>query len=302
MFLEKPAFSPALTLEDAEKKVSSLLKKMRWKDYTFPSRIHSPSATHAHGTIFYVPFWFFSYALFEHTGQKTKLVSRGHGCLNAFSSEFDDEMSKLVKIEAAEKSNEIDDNSAAKVLDSRISEDEARGIITLTLASESGTSKENVIVSGLQLFFVPIWLIEAQVEGAKFSLRVNAVNGHVINSSAVPRRGKNFAELTHEMLEELSAPSGWLDYSAGAASLISGKIFSLPKKFFGEAGHSPSGKHGATQARPKTEQHAGANGDAGHAAASADAGPLFHFFSNPDLQILALAGAAIIVILAVAYL
>src|SRR3989344_2581417 len=150
MLLEKPAYSPKLARADAEKAVSSLLKKNRWKGHSFSG-----------GTLFFVPYWFFSYDIYSHEEKKTKILDSGLSSLNAFSNELDDSIAELAGDESAEKVQEVeqDGDSELRVVSARVSEDEAREIISVRLASYEETSKDHVIVSGLQLFFVPIWLI-----------------------------------------------------------------------------------------------------------------------------------------------
>ena len=209
MLLEKPAFSPKLSAAEAEGRVSSLLKKNHWASYDFSGR-----------ELYFLPYWFFSYDTYRHD-KKTSLLSSGFGALNAFSNEMDDAVASMAKDSGLEREKEIEEGSMKNAVGARLSIGEAREIISVRLASKEGASKEHVIISGLEMLFVPIWLINASVDGREISLRVNATTGDIMNKKAVPRREKGFSELTQEMLRELSTPQGWAEYSGGAVDMIS---------------------------------------------------------------------------------
>ncbi len=242
MLLEKPAFSPKLTGAEAERKVSSLLKKAHWKDISFSGR-----------TLFFVPYWFFNFDIYSQEGNKTKVLDSGFSALNAFSNELDDSIGELAQDESAQRTQEIEASREGQpsVVPPRVADEEAREIISVRLASDEETSKDNVIISGLQLLYVPIWLVNTTFGGGSAALRVNAVNGEIENKSAVPRRGKGFSELTSELIEELKAPDGWAEYSAGALSavseMISGAVEGAGKKAAGPA-HAPHTGHGHSTA------------------------------------------------------
>ncbi|HLC79844.1 MAG TPA: hypothetical protein VJG83_05500 [archaeon] len=228
MFLEKPSFLPKYSLEEAEKKVSSLLKKKHWKNFSFSSAAHGPSAGHSHGSTFYVPYWFFSYDIYRQHEGSTEIISKGSNALNAFSNEFEEAISNLAFTEGLEKGNEIDEQNT-QVLAARVGQDEAREIIAVRLASARHTSKGNVIISGLELLFVPIILIEVNANGNHISLRVNAATGDILNKDAVPTREKDLRELSQELLRELSTPQGWIKYSREVVDDISRSVSSSPK-------------------------------------------------------------------------
>lgn len=269
MLLEKPAFSPKLSAAEAERGVSSLLSKNHWKEFSFKER-----------TLFFIPYWFFSFDIYSGDAKRTTLLDSGFGSLNAFSNELDDSIAELIKEEGSERIQEIDDKSmedgATRVVSPRVSEEEAREIISLRLASGEETSKDSVIVSGLQMLFVPIWLISAKVGGKEISLRVNAASGGIENKYAVPRREKGFAELTSELLEELRTPEGWLEYSASTVEMVSEAISGAVEG----AGRS----HGTGAPKPGTHHAHGKEG-----------------LSREDIAVIILSAVAVLVILWAVY-
>ncbi len=267
MLLERPAFSPRLSAVDAQKAVASLLKKNRWKKYSFSEK-----------QLFFIPYWFFSYDIHSHEGKKTNLISSGFSSLNAFSNEIDDSVAALAQDAALAKSNEPTVEGKTNVVNPRVSQEEAREIISVRLASDEETSKENVIISGFEMFFVPIWLFDVNLGGHKIPLRINAVDSNIENAKAVPFRGKDFSELMREMLSELSTLQGWIEYSSGAARLIS-------KTIMGAAGGGKS---------KKTTVHVEAH-------VSSEKREAEEVLSQDDVQVILLAVVAIIVILWAVY-
>jgi len=256
MFIEKPAFPVSIDLSEAGEKVSSLLKKKHWKGFTFSST-----------NLIYVPYWFYSYDVAEETEKKTKHVSSGFKALNAFSREFDDEVAELHSLEDASRTNEVDEDSNPRVLQLKLSESEAKDLILVKTASMENTVKANVMISGLEMLFVPFWIVKVNVktdvtEKHGLALKINATTGKIINDAVLPFREKGFSELTSETLKELSNPIEWLNYSVELVSKFS-------KGMFYAKDQMPSN--------------------------SLD-------LSNPDVRILVLAIIAIIVIIWVAYL
>ncbi|HIH09198.1 MAG TPA: hypothetical protein HA254_00855 [Candidatus Diapherotrites archaeon] len=241
MLLEKPAFSVILPLEGAERKVSSLLKKKNWHKFKFPNPVHAESEKHGHGSIFYFPYWFFSYDAHE-DGKKTSLLAKGSGALNAFSNELDGQIGTLTTTEGLEKSNELPDERNITVIDCRVDEEEAKKVIPVLIAAQSNAQKANVIISGLEMFYVPVWLVQVHAEEHQFSLRVNAVDGTIINGDDIPSREKEKGELAKELLDELSSPAGWIHYTSQVISAISAAIFAAIKSA-GE-GHKEEGRKG----------------------------------------------------------
>ncbi|MFH1391486.1 MAG: hypothetical protein ABIH20_04210 [Candidatus Diapherotrites archaeon] len=256
MFIEKPAFPVSVDLSESGEKVSNLLKKRHWTGFTFSST-----------TLIYVPYYFYSYDVVEETEKKTNHVSSGSKAFNAFNKEFDPVIADIISLEDVSRSNEVSEDDDSRVLVSKISESEAKEIILVKTASLEETSKKNVMISGLELLYVPFWIVKVEVKSGinethELSFRINATTGNIVNEDSVPFREKGFSELTSEALNDLSKPSEWIKYSVELASKLS-------KGFNGNKGKK-----------------------------SDDSLNL----SNPDIQILVLAIIAIIVILWVAYL
>ena len=213
MPLEKPAFPVSVTLGDAESKVSEVLKKKHWKEYT-------PFSS----TLFFVPHWFFSFDVFEEKKGRTNLVSSGHGALNAFTNEVAEGIAFPDSLGMVKTELELPEDLHFKVLDSRISKAEAEKILPVRIASGEGASRENVIISGLRLVLLPTWVVTFTLDGREIGLRINATSGEGSNAGFVPMKEKGFSQLTSEALEELSDPVEWINYSREIVSSFSRKL------------------------------------------------------------------------------
>ena len=210
MFFEKPAFPVSLSQKEAQEKVSLLLKKKHWNEFSFPS-----------STLFYIPYWFFSYDIFEDTEKHTKATISGHAALNAFSNKLDESVSDLAVHEGFSLENEILHDYSYRHLKARLSESEAREIIPIKIASEEQVKKQNIIISGLELLYVPIWVLDTKIDVETISFRINATTGKIMNADSLPGREKGFSELAAEAFEDLSKPEEWLSYSAEIISELS---------------------------------------------------------------------------------
>lgn len=215
MYLEKATFPVSFDLKEAKEKVASLLKQNHWLDFSFTSY-----------KLFYIPYIFFHYDIFEEMEKKVTHVSKGSNALNSSTKEFEKEISEMSSLHSAKESEPINDYDF-KVIAPVLSEHDAEEFIKLKIASIEGTAKQNVMVSGIEMFFVPLWEIKVTALDHKFVFRVNSTLGKILNPQiAVNDQPKTTHELASEALQEFSDPKEWLNYSA---ELLSG----LPQKFSG---------------------------------------------------------------------
>src|SRR3989338_1822998 len=227
MFLEKPSFPVSLSEGEAEEKVSSMLNEKQWSNPAFSKH-----------TLIFTPYWFFSYDIYKEDKHETKLLNSGLNALNAFENKLEPHIAELSKRPDFEKSNEINEELTINVLESKTTEDEAKEMILLRIASKEKVHRSQIILSGLELFFVPFWIIRIFLDEKEVGIVVNASTGEITNRSAVPVREKAFNELSSEALKELVNPLEWINYSVDLASSASKGLFASGKKtssknFFG---------------------------------------------------------------------
>ncbi len=219
MFLEKPAFPVSFTASEAEEKVSNLLRQREWPNPIFDSV-----------QLVFVPYWFYHFDVREKQKSKIKLVSSGFGSMNAFSNELDDHAAKIAEREDLEKKNEVPDHFEFNMRKPKVSKEEAKELIAARLSDKMSVHVENIFLSGLEIAYIPYWVINMTIAEKPLSITVNASTKEFVNAHLVPVREKNFNELLQEVMSDLSNPAEWLNYSADVLGSVSKSIASGPQK------------------------------------------------------------------------
>lgn len=225
MYLDSPAFPINFPVEQAVAEIESMVKGRYWHDFEVGEL-----------KLVYTPFWTFSYDAFTEApgapasgegedeesigaggraaGRIVSETSSGKMALNARTYELVEEVSYLYESAEGEMQNmptseypyEI---QRPKLVRTRVAE----RIIAVRLAAQLGLPKENVILSGLELVYLPQWFVWVTVAEGTFHLQINAYNGEMVNSEQVPERERGWLELTSETLEELKQPDAWIEYT-----------------------------------------------------------------------------------------
>ena len=274
----KPVFRVNAGEAAAREKVSSVFLSNRWNDFRVIS-----------STLIYTPFWFFSFDIHSTAGGKTSITARGNSALDAFSKGLDDRFAGLpemfyVPSETSDPEShghsdkgdiEMEEYEDAVFLKQRLSEAEAVKIIPLLLADRHNALKDDVIVSGLEFKFVPVWKIEAEAGGNKYVFEICAADGAVLGTGGLQMRMKTEKELFAETMRGLSSPSAWLAYfseMAGDIFWAAANVFRNPKNSSpaeknarGQAGHLAGGNGhvagGAAKGHGQGNGHAGSHGN-----------------------------------------
>lgn len=215
MFLEKPSFPVSLSQGDAEEKVSALLNQKNWTSFSF-----------ARTKLVFVPYWFFNYHISKDSEDKTELIGDGFNAMNAFENDFDQEIADIARNPDLEKTNEVNEDDEFNVLNSKTTEQEAREIILVKLADQQQVPKASILLSGLEMNYVPFWIVKIRIGEKELGLTVNASDGKLLHDELIPNREKGMSELTSEALKELSNPLEWLNYSKDIASSVAKGLFS----------------------------------------------------------------------------
>ncbi len=268
---EQPYFAVLVERTEARGRAEAVLRSKRHRDFEIGQE-----------RLFYVPYWLFSYDIHETVAGKTKVIASGSGALNAFSKVFDPRISSLVHSPAKRIPTPSHD-MGGEVLRVRFSESEVREMLPVMLASKHGASKDNVILSGIELVYAPFWKLSIELGGEAIEMNVSAVDGKVIGTGEIGAREKTRAELVQETLRELSNPAEWLRYSSeiisGLASGVQGAIHD---------GNGAGSGHGAGRQGP------GKGGGAGQLKGFSP--------EEPDTRVLLLGILALLVIIWVFFL
>lgn len=220
MFLEKPSFPVSLSQGEAEEKVSALLNKKNWTNFSFTKT-----------KLVFVPYWFFNYHISKDSEDKTELIGDGFNAMNAFENDFDQEVADVARNPDLTKTNEVSEDNEFNVLNSKTTEQEAREIILVKLADQQQVPRDSILLSGLERNYVPFWIVKVRIGEKELGLTVNASDGKLLHDDLIPNREKGMSELTSEALKELSNPLEWLNYSKDIASSVAKGLFShSPKK------------------------------------------------------------------------
>lgn len=231
MFLANPAVPVSFSLEEAAKVIEKSLRKKNWRNFE-KGEIR----------LALVPYYVFYYdAAFGEEGKPGRKTERGRLALNAETAELGKEIAEEIPEEESLAKEYPDDSypfSAGKAL---ISKKEAEKIALLKTASMVGTTRENIVLSGMQLVYYPTWNVFVTVAEENYELDISAVSGKIFGEERVPEREKGFVEITKETLNELKEPGAWLKYSKE----VTGTVGKTIRK--SGAGGSPKSSAGAAK-------------------------------------------------------
>lgn len=207
MYLSAPAFPINFTLEQAVEMIESMVQGKQWHKFEVGDL-----------KLVYIPYWVFSYDTFseivDEQGNKTVSdTSSGKMALDAFTNELSEDVAYLADSSEAELQDKIETEYPHEIQRPKVRESAAKRIIPVRLAAQFGLGKENVIVSGLELVYIPIWYAWLTVAEGTFKIEINAYTGEMSNAEEVPEREKGWLELTNETFEELKQPGAWVEYS-----------------------------------------------------------------------------------------
>jgi hypothetical protein len=206
-----PVMPLRVSKEDASESVADELSSNAWHETETPAPI-----------IELVPFYYFNYDVYIETkdeeshSQSVTDARSGKGCVNAIKNVLDDVCAELINPELVEQTFESEEEQEVKVRKPLFESGEAKESIQIKVAAKEGVPKNNVLLSGIKLVFVPFWVFNVQLEEdnkEKIELRMNGINGSFDHEeSPVPYRGKTKTELVSETVQDLKSPANWVSY------------------------------------------------------------------------------------------
>ncbi len=215
MYLNRPAFPVSFSLEQTVEMISEMVRGKYWHDFEV-----------GEVKLVYIPVWVFNYDAYteappEQKGESEATKSQrvvsgvesGRMALNAYTNELSEDIGYLYDSMEAALVNEPTKEYPYEVQRPKVREAEAKRIIPVKMAARFSLPKENVIVSGLELVYLPMWAVWLTVAEGTFKLQINAVSGEILNQEEVPERERGWLELTSETLEELKQPGAWVEYT-----------------------------------------------------------------------------------------
>lgn len=215
MLLEKPAFPVSYGLDRAEEKVSNFFISQNAKKFSFLSY-----------DLEYVPYFLFSFDVYAEEDKKTRFLEHNNAALNALTGDLDFKLSYFV-FQYENMSKEIKHNYSYKVIQPRISEKEARKIISMKIAAKNQTTKDLVIISGLVFSFIPFWKFNMNVFGSKVLVCINAYDGSLKCEQDFPKKEKKIPKKDEleEAISDVSKPNNWPSMFLETFNYFLAKIF-----------------------------------------------------------------------------
>ncbi len=170
--------------------------------------------------VFMIPFYLFHFDVFK-SDENNKVFDQTSGVLSldAVKNKLDAKVSRFFGLhEVVEKIDLDSDSLEYKLLESKISDDKAEEIIKVKLASKFGVPRENVIISGKELLFIPVYYSEIELNGENFLIKVNGFDGEIFSNKKLPVKQKDLNELFSETINDLKQPNNWINYSTSSVS------------------------------------------------------------------------------------
>ncbi len=211
MKLDKPSLPISLSKEDALSQINETIMEKNWREEEIEISELS---------LLYVPFFVFNYEAFQESkaeeSEQPVVSETQNGCmaLNAFDSELNEEIAQLFEEEELNLEKKTPKEVAFELQKTRLNDEEAKQIAQVKVAAQLSLGKDNIIISALELVYVPFWLTIAKVGEEEYRVEINAVSGAMTGLEELPERGKGYGELAKETVSELKDPFAWAKYSA----------------------------------------------------------------------------------------
>jgi len=190
--------------------LESHLKERHWKKYEAGEI-----------TLHYTPYYVFNFDAFPESGGGGKLAvsesESGTGALNGVTGELSGEVAEFAEENEAIFVKSPGEGISFVVEKLSYNENEILRIAPLRLAAKLGIGKDEVIVSGLELVYLPEWIVGVKLAGEEYELSVSAVTGEIVSGEEIPLREKGWSEVTKETLSDLKSPKGWVSHSKNLA-------------------------------------------------------------------------------------
>lgn len=209
--LDHPAYQLNLTSKQILGILETLLEERHWKDFDL-----------ANVKLVYKPYWFFNYDVYKEEEVPGKgEVAQEYGSqmvLDARKSNLEPMLMQILNEIPVESREEIKHDVDHDILKQTVTEEEGRRLAKVKLAGKmKGVSKDDVVISGVDLRYVPMWRIWVDLKGGKTQrIDIDGISGSPFNIQKVPERERGFMEVTKDTLEDLKKPEGWVDYSKKA--------------------------------------------------------------------------------------
>ncbi len=206
MYLGNPLLPIKITTADAAEKFKKEIKKKNWYDFEL-----------APLKLTLVPYFLFNYHYYIENDNEGKNVIKStvHGIL-AVDGHGIKVRTDLVELLKHNWSNSIQEVPRGEFAERycNIDKKDQNEVLQLKTAQHFNVPKSNVVVSEPRRLLLPEYWTIATLEGKKYNLTINCVDGTISGLKEIPERQKGYMELTKETFNELKDPKSWFTYSA----------------------------------------------------------------------------------------
>jgi hypothetical protein len=202
-FMESLVLPRRVSLEDAQGKIEGYFLQRGWSDVRYANLYRLLDLS-------FVPYYFFHFDVLR-VGSKSSVATHGFLALNALRNEFSSSFDSI-KEDYSSLAVPVSDEDAGLVRVPSLSKGEANDIIKVRLASRFGVLPESVLVSGLDLVFVPFYKSVLKLGEDVYEFHLNAFSGSLVDVTGVPVRERDFEELLRETVRDVGSPSKWGSY------------------------------------------------------------------------------------------
>ena len=215
MFLGNPSLPISIDGGKARESVEAAISQRNWKEFSVNL-----------AKLILVPYYFFEYSTYteEEKGSEKIVagVERGRLVFNPETSEVVEGISDSMPKEG-EMIHSIENIEELEVRKTGLEGGKAEKLCQLKTAEKLGKPLNKIIVENTSLFYVPLWELNAEIDGQEIVLHVGAADGSILEEEKLPFREKTATELAKEAFEELKSPKAWLAYSRELLELAAKK-------------------------------------------------------------------------------
>lgn len=204
MILDAPALQLRYTLKDILGIVERILKERHWRKFDIEST-----------SLVYVPNWFFNFDIYQEVQGQSQTYS-SQMALDAVTGKLNPLIIQVMDNIPTKREREPRHGIDCDVLAPSVKKEEVKDIAAIKVAGETGVPKAAVTISGVNLVYVPYWQVWVRLPTGTKRIDLDAISGSPSFISDVPERERGQIEITMEMLQELTTPAGWIDYSKKA--------------------------------------------------------------------------------------
>lgn len=222
MFLENPAVTLNIGVQDVMGLLEKVLKERHWKHFEVASF-----------KLVYIPYYVFNFdVLVEQDvgGQPFSQSSSGMTALDAITGKLEPLLAQILEKQPVTYEKEISHELKYELFQPAIQKSELADAARVKLAGQFNVKKENLAVSGFRPMYWPIWRIFVTLPDGTQRIHIEAVAGYPLNIEEVPVREKGWIEVTQDTIDKMKTPEGWKDLFATTAKAAAAGVKTVATK------------------------------------------------------------------------